>query len=88
MKPIDVTINYVVRGESAVFNAADRQASYWPQDAHVMPVHDLREELDELSFDRNGFVIARGPSEAAAMTDPAARMAAYGREAEALMEKL
>lgn len=88
MKPIEVTINYVVRGESAVFNAADRQASYWPKDAHRVAVHDLREEMDELSFDRNGFVVARGPSAAAAMTDPEARMAAYGREAETLIAQL
>lgn len=88
MGPIRTTINYVVRGECAVFNAADRAASYWPRDPHEVDVHDLRGEIDALALDRNGFVVARGASEAAGMSDPAARMAAYGREAEALVGAL
>lgn len=85
---ITTTVTYVVRGESAVFNAADRAASYWPKDPHEVAVHDLRGEIDALGFDRNGFVVARGPSVAAGMTDAAARMAAYGRECEALVAQL
>jgi hypothetical protein len=88
MDPIRTTINYVVRGESAIFNAAERDKSYWPQDPHEVAVHDLRGELDALSLDRNGFVVARGPSAAVAMTDPAARMAAFADEAIALVGKL
>ncbi len=65
MADIRTTVTYVVRGESAVFNAADRAASYWPKDPHEVAVHDLRPEIDALAFDRNGFVVARGPSAAA-----------------------
>ena len=88
MSTITTTINYVVRGESAVFNAADRTASYWPKDPHEMRVHDLRPEIDTLAFDRNGFVVARGASPAARLDDPQARMVEYGREAEALVASL
>ncbi len=88
MSAIRTTITYVVRGESAIFNAADRTASYWPKDPHEVEVHDLRPEIDSLAFDRNGFVVARGPSAAVTMPDPAARMAQFGKEAEALVAKL
>ncbi|MBO9576371.1 MAG: hypothetical protein J7494_11575 [Sphingobium sp.] len=88
MGPIRTTINYVVRGESAVFNAADRAASYWPKDPHEMEVQDLRGEIDALSLDRNGFVVARGPSAAAGMDDPQARIAAFADEARALVSDL
>lgn len=81
MDPIKTTINYVVRGESAVFNAADRSASYWPKDPHMVEIHDLRPEIDALAFDRNGFIVARGPSAAAAMADPEQRMAVFAQEA-------
>ncbi len=88
MPTITTTISYVVRGESAIFNAADRTASYWPKDPHEVTVHDLRPEIDALAFDRNGFVVAHGASAAARLADPAARMADYGREAEALVAGL
>ena len=88
MAAIRTRITYVVRGESAVFNAADRAASYWPKDPHDVDVHDLRPEIDVLAFDRNGFVVANGPSGAIRMTDSGARMAEYGREAEALVASL
>lgn len=88
MGDIRTTITYVVRGEAAVFNAADRAASYWPKEPHEVIVHDLRPEIDALSFDRNGFVVARGPSDAVVMSDPAARMAQFGKEAEAIVAGL
>ena len=88
MSAIRTTINYVVRGESAVFNAADRAASYWPKDPHEVAVHDLRGEIDTLAFDRNGFVVARGPSAAVGMSDSGARMAQFAREAEDLVAGL
>ncbi|MBO9582298.1 MAG: hypothetical protein J7498_15530 [Sphingobium sp.] len=87
MAAIRTEITYVVRGESAVFNAADRAASYWPKEPHEVDVHDLRPEIDALAFDRNGFVVASEPSDAIGMTDPAARMAQFGREAEALVAR-
>jgi hypothetical protein len=85
---IRTRITYVVRGESAVFNAADRAASYWPKDPHDVEVHDLRPDIDALALDRNGFVVASEPSDAIAITDPAARMAQFGREAEKLVAEL
>ena len=88
MGSIRTTVNYVVRGESAVFNAADRSASYWPKDPHEVEVQDLRPEIDALSLDRNGFVVARGRSAAVGLDDPAARMAAFAQEAEALVAAL
>ncbi|HEY1124829.1 MAG TPA: CmcJ/NvfI family oxidoreductase [Sphingobium sp.] len=88
MAAIKTRITYVVRGESAVFNAADRAASYWPKDLHDVDVHDLRPEIDALTFDRNGFVVANEPSDAIAMADPAARMAQFGSEAERLVGNL
>jgi hypothetical protein len=88
MGSIRTMMNYVVRGESAVFNAADRAASYWPQDPHEIEVHDLRDEIDALSLDRNGFIVARGHSPATELTDPIARMAEFGREAEVLVAGL
>jgi len=87
MSAIRTTITYVVRGESAVFNAADRAASYWPKDPHEMEVQDLRAEIDALAFDRNGFVVSRGASEAITIADPAARMARFGQEAETLVKE-
>lgn len=88
MGSITTTINYVVRGEDAVFNAADREKSYWPKDPHEVQIQDLRPELDDLAFDRNGFVVARGASPAAALTDETARADAYAREAVDLVTAL
>lgn len=88
MSAIRATINYVVRGESAIFYPADRKASYWPQDPREVEIHDLRPAIDALSLDRNGFVVARGPSAATGIADPAARMAAFAREAEELVSSL
>ena len=59
-------INYVVRGEKAVFCAADRDQSYWPQDPHDVTIEDVRPIADQLSFDRNGFVLLSEPT---AVTD-------------------
>jgi hypothetical protein len=81
LSTINTVINYVVRGESAVFNAADRAASYWPNDPHDVAVHDLRPEIDILALDRNGFAVARGPSATPSIADPQQRMDAFAREA-------
>ncbi len=35
---VEAQINYVVRGEKAVFCAADRAQSYWPQDPHIVRI--------------------------------------------------
>jgi len=68
---VRATINYVVRGEKAVFCAADRSQSYWPQEPHVMPIRDVRPIADRLSFDSNGFVLVNQPSAVTDFSAPA-----------------
>lgn len=56
---INVTIRYVVKGERAIFYAAEREKSYWPGDDHDVVVTDLR-SVDELpNIERNGFTLLR-----------------------------
>jgi hypothetical protein len=59
-------INHVVRGEKAVFYATDRARSYWPEDPRTVEIADMRPIANELSFDRNGFVLVNQPT---AVTD-------------------
>jgi hypothetical protein len=66
---IEAEITYVVRGEKAVFCAADRAQSYWPKDPHIVPIADVRPIADELSFDRNGFVLLDEPTAVTDFTD-------------------
>jgi len=81
-------INYVVRGEKAVFCAADRDASYWPPDPHDVTIYDVRPIADRLSFDRNGFVLLDEPSAVTDFRDPAAIEAVYLPEIVALVRRL
>jgi hypothetical protein len=64
---IRTTIRYVVKGESAIFHAGEREKSYWPPDDHEMIVTDARPLRDTLSIERNGFVLLNHTS---ALTDP------------------
>jgi hypothetical protein len=58
---IRVSIRYVVKGERAIFYAAERDKSYWPGDDHEVVVTDLR-SVDALpSIERNGFTMLRRP---------------------------
>lgn len=88
MEPIRVKMNYVVRGESAVFNAANRAESYWPIEEHVVPVHDVRPIADSLSFDRNGFVLVKGESAVPGAADEAEMKRLHAQEAVALVTRL
>jgi len=88
VEPIRVKMNYVVRGESAVFNAANRAESYWPIEEHVVPVHDVRPIADTLSFDRNGFLLVWGESGVSSAPDEAAMKRIYAEEAVALITRL
>ena len=63
---MNVIIKYVVPGEKAIFYASDRERSYWPGEEHRMHIEDMRLHLDELSLERNGFVLVRHRS---AVTD-------------------
>ena len=88
MEPVMARLNYVVRGESAVFNAANRAESYWPIEEHVVPIHDVRPLIDQLSFDRNGFVLVKGAFSTDTPESEAQLKATYAREAEALITRL
>lgn len=88
MEPVKARLNYVVRGESAVFNAANRAESYWPIEEHVVPIHDVRPLTDELSFDRNGFLLVKEPSKIASAADEAEMKAIYAAEAVDLITRL
>ena len=84
---VETTMKYVVRGEKATFHAGDRAKSYWPVEEHRVTIHDMRPVAEELSFDRNGFVLLDRPS---GVKDFAAEGAieAYSRETEELVRRL
>ena len=54
---IKATIRYVVKGERAIFYAAERDKSYWPGDDHEVVVTDLRSLDHAPSIERNGFTM-------------------------------
>jgi hypothetical protein len=84
---VRTTMKYVVRGEKATFHAGDRSKSYWPVDEHEVTIHDVRPIRDQLSFDRNGFVLADEPTRVTEFTDKG-ELARYCRETEALVQRL
>jgi len=88
VEPIRVKMNYIVRGESAVFNAANRTESYWPIEEHIVPVRDVRPIVDTLSFDRNGFVLVKGESAVPSAADEAEMKRLHAQEAVALITRL
>jgi hypothetical protein len=88
MEPVMARLNYVVRGESAVFNAANRAESYWPIEEHVVPIHDVRPLESQLSFDRNGFHLVRGKSAVPAARDEAEMKQIFAQEAVDLITRL
>jgi hypothetical protein len=85
---IETRINYVVRGEKAVFCAADRDASYWPQDPHPVRIEDVRPIAGQLSFDRNGFVLLNEPTAVADFTAKAEVEGIYVPEIIDLVKRL
>jgi len=66
LRLFDTTIKYAEPGSHAIFYPTEREKSHWPTEEHVVPMHNMRPLTDELSFDRNGFVLATSPS---AVTD-------------------
>ena len=60
---VPASITYVVAGEKAVFYPAERERSYWPKDAHTVPVYNMRLYTDELALEKNGFVLLRQPTD-------------------------
>jgi hypothetical protein len=85
---IKVTIRYVVKGERAIFYAAERAKSYWPSDDHEVAVTDLR-SLDVLpSIARNGFTMLRHPTAVRDLLDPRDVEQTYYPESIALAKQL
>ncbi len=84
---VETTMKYVVRGESAVFYAGEREKSYWPVDERRVTIHDVRPYIDELSFDRNGFVVVDEPSGIADYTEKD-QLPRYCRQVEGLVARL
>ena len=84
---VETTMKYVVRGEKATFHAGDRAKSYWPVDEHRVTIHDVRPIRDQLSFDRNGFVVVDEPTDVTEFTDQA-ELARYCLQTEALVQRL
>lgn len=84
---VRATMNYVVRGEEAVFYAGDRDKSYWPIEEHEVTFHDVRPQIDELALEKNGFVVVDEPSGIADYTD-AAQLERYCRDTEGLVQRL
>jgi hypothetical protein len=84
---VEATMKYVVRGEKAIFHPGERDKSYWPVDEHRVTIHDVRPLIDQLSFERNGFVLADEPTDVTEFSDPA-ELARYCRQTEALVQRL
>ena len=84
---VEATMKYVVRGEKATFHAGDRAKSYWPVEEHRVTIHDMRPEAEQLTFDRNGFVLLDEPSAVKDFSADGA-IATYSRETEALVKRL
>jgi hypothetical protein len=85
---IRAEINHVVRGEKAVFYASDRARSYWPQDPRTVEINDMRPLADELSFDRNGFVLVNQPTAVTDFRDKAQIESIYLPEIVDLVQRL
>jgi hypothetical protein len=83
---VETTMKYVVRGEKATFHAGDRAKSYWPVDEHPVTIHDVRPIRDQLSFDRNGFVVVDEPSDVTEFAG--SELERYQRQVEALVQRL
>src|SRR5687768_207927 len=83
---VHTTMKYVVRGEKATFHAGDRAKSYWPVDEHPVTIHDVRPIRDQLSFDRNGFVVVDEPTDVTAFSG--SELERYQRQVEALVQRL
>lgn len=82
------SMNYVVRGEKATFHPGDRDKSYWPVDEHDVTFHDVRPITDDLSFDRNGFVLVDEPTSFTRFSDKQALADDYAPEVEAMIAAL
>ena len=86
-RDVRTSMKYVVRGEKATFHPGDRTKSYWPGEDHEVTIHDMRPIRDQLSFDRNGFVLVDEPTDVTDFTDET-ELARYSHEVEAMIARL
>lgn len=84
----ETEITYVVPGQKAVFYASERHKSYWPVESHQVPMFDMRPVADQLSFDRNGFMLVDRPSAVRDFSDQRQVTEIYHPEIEALVQFL
>ena len=84
---VETTMKYVVRGEKSTFHPGEREKSYWPVDERRVTIHDVRPIIDQLSFERNGFVVVDEPTDVTEFTDKD-ELARYCRQAEAPVQRL
>ena len=85
---IKATIRYVVKGERAIFYAAERDKSYWPGDDHEVVVTDLRSLDHPPSIERNGFTMLQQPTEVWDFSDSSQIEQVLYPEAVALAKRL
>jgi hypothetical protein len=85
---IKVSIRYVVKGERAIFYAAQRDKSYWPGDDHEVIVTDLRSVEALPSIERNGFTMLRHDTSVRDFLDPRQIEQALYPEAVGLAKRL
>jgi hypothetical protein len=85
---VKATIRYARRGERYVFNATDRAKSHMPYDEHEVDIGNIRYDTNDLSFDRNGFVLLRCATVATDLRDPARVVSEYLPEVEAITREL
>jgi hypothetical protein len=85
---IKVAIRYVVKGERAIFHAAERDRSYWPADEHEVFVTDLRSAQVLPSIERNGFTLLQHRTAVKDLHDPREVERTYYPEAAGLAKRL
>lgn len=85
---IEARIKYVVPGEKAIFYPSDRARSYWPGEEHVVRIENMREHLDALSLERNGFVLVKHMSAVKNFSDPQEIRTTYYGEMQELAARL
>ena len=82
------TMDFCPPGEKVIFYPTDRKKSQWPYAPHPVTIRDMRPLKDELSFDRNGFVLVNQVSACKDFHDASEVERVYVPEVLALIRKL
>ena len=86
--PVDATMNFCPPGEKVIFYPTDRAKSQWPYKPYPVKIHNMRQVQNELSFDRNGFVLLNQDSACKNLYDADEVERVYVPEVLALIQKL